>query len=51
MKTLYYNRWELAKTLRIHPKELPLLATLIGNDVIPAEDLKVRFVFTLVGYT
>ncbi|XP_069680027.1 constitutive coactivator of peroxisome proliferator-activated receptor gamma-like [Periplaneta americana] len=40
MTTLNYNRWALARHLRIHPNQLPILASLIGNDVVPADDLK-----------
>jgi hypothetical protein len=42
MTTLNYNRWALARHLSIHPNQLPILASLIGNDVVPASDLKVQ---------
>lgn len=40
MTTLNYNRWGLARHLAIHPDQLPILASLIGNDIVPANDLK-----------
>ncbi|PNF27038.1 hypothetical protein B7P43_G10404, partial [Cryptotermes secundus] len=40
MTTLNYNRWALARRLAIHPNQLPVLASLTGNDIIPAADLK-----------
>jgi hypothetical protein len=43
MTTLNYNRWALARLLSIHPNQLPILASLIGNDIVPASDLKVQF--------
>ena len=42
MTTLNYNRWGLARHLAIHPDQLPILASLIGNDIVPANDLKVQ---------
>jgi hypothetical protein len=41
MRTLNYNRWALARHLGIDPNKLPILASLIGNDIIPFNDLKV----------
>nr|CAD7444229.1 unnamed protein product [Timema bartmani] len=35
MTTLTYSRLGLAKTLSLKPEQLPLLATLMGNDIIP----------------
>lgn len=43
MTTLNYNRWGLARHLAIHPDQLPVLASLIGNDIVPANDLKVQY--------
>jgi hypothetical protein len=43
MTTLNYNRWALARHLAIHPDQLPILASLIGNDIVPASDLKVQY--------
>ena len=43
MTTLNYNRWGLARHLAIHPDQLPILASLIGNDIVPANDLKVQY--------
>nr|CAD7392017.1 unnamed protein product [Timema cristinae] len=40
MTTLNYNRWALARYLGIQPYQLPLLASLVGNDVVPADDLR-----------
>jgi hypothetical protein len=43
MTTLNYNRWALARHLAVRPNQLPLLASLIGNDIVPTSDLKVQF--------
>lgn len=43
MTTLYYNRWALARDLAISPAKLPLLASVIGNDIVRASELKVQF--------
>ncbi|XP_021937995.1 constitutive coactivator of peroxisome proliferator-activated receptor gamma-like isoform X2 [Zootermopsis nevadensis] len=40
MTTLYYNRWALARDLAISPAKLPLLASVIGNDIVRASELK-----------
>ncbi|KAG8312175.1 hypothetical protein J6590_028404 [Homalodisca vitripennis] len=40
MTTRLYDRWELARSLRLHPSQLPLLATFMGNDIITAQDLR-----------
>ncbi|XP_046669811.1 constitutive coactivator of peroxisome proliferator-activated receptor gamma-like [Homalodisca vitripennis] len=40
MTTRQYNRQELARLLNIQLSQLPLLATLIGNDILPSQDLK-----------
>lgn len=40
MTTLNYNRWALARHLHINPVQLPVLATLVGNDVVSPDDLK-----------
>lgn len=42
MTTRLYDRWQLARSLRIDPAHLPFLATFMGNDVVTAEDLKVH---------
>lgn len=43
MTTLNYNRWALARNLGIEPDKLPILASLIGNDIVPFDDLKVCY--------
>ncbi|XP_063242330.1 uncharacterized protein LOC134542196 isoform X2 [Bacillus rossius redtenbacheri] len=40
MTTYNYSRWALARHLRISPDHLPMLASLIGNDLISTTDLK-----------
>lgn len=35
MTTLNYDRIKLANSLRIPPQHLPLVASLMGNDVVP----------------
>ncbi|PSN48956.1 hypothetical protein C0J52_11365 [Blattella germanica] len=40
MTTINYNRWALARHLHIHPSQLPVFASLIGNDVVSPDDLK-----------
>lgn len=39
MTTMNYNRWALARLLRIPPGLLPLLASLVGNDIVRSDDL------------
>uniref|UniRef100_A0A1B6EQN2 Constitutive coactivator of peroxisome proliferator-activated receptor gamma n=1 Tax=Cuerna arida TaxID=1464854 RepID=A0A1B6EQN2_9HEMI len=40
MTTRLYDRQELARFLEIQPSQLPLLATLIGNNILPSHYLK-----------
>ncbi|XP_069696021.1 constitutive coactivator of peroxisome proliferator-activated receptor gamma-like isoform X2 [Periplaneta americana] len=40
MKAIAYNRKDLQTYLGLKPKQLLMLASLIGNDLIPPEDLK-----------
>ncbi|KAJ9580161.1 hypothetical protein L9F63_004178, partial [Diploptera punctata] len=40
MTTINYNRWALARHVHIYPAQLPLLATLVGNDIVSPDDLK-----------
>ncbi|XP_046669805.1 constitutive coactivator of peroxisome proliferator-activated receptor gamma-like [Homalodisca vitripennis] len=40
MTTRVYDRWNLARSLNLDPSQLPLLATLMGNDIINVEHLK-----------
>lgn len=40
MRTVVYDRVALAQDLQIEVCDLPVLATLMGNDVISADDLK-----------
>uniref|UniRef100_A0A1B6M3J8 Constitutive coactivator of peroxisome proliferator-activated receptor gamma n=1 Tax=Graphocephala atropunctata TaxID=36148 RepID=A0A1B6M3J8_9HEMI len=47
MTTRLYDRWELARNLRIQPSQLPLLATFMGNDIVTSQDLK-RFHLNLL---
>lgn len=41
MTTLLYDRVQLARKLRIHTKELPLLSIMAGNDLIYADEIEV----------
>lgn len=41
MTTLCYNRYNLSSDLRIHVDKLPLLASLVGNDIVLYESLRV----------
>lgn len=41
MTTYNYDRDKLASSIGLYSTELPLLASLLGNDVISFEDLKV----------
>ncbi|KAL1122774.1 hypothetical protein AAG570_003101 [Ranatra chinensis] len=41
MSTLVYDRYALAENLKISTAHLPLLATSLGNDIVPNEMLKV----------
>ncbi|CAG2067652.1 unnamed protein product [Timema podura] len=40
MTTLTYSRLGLAKTLSLKPEQLPLLATIMGNDIIPYDSVQ-----------
>lgn len=42
MTTLLYDHKALAHYLKIHVTQLPVLATLMGNDIIDHKDIKVR---------
>ena len=40
MTTLAYDRYALARHLHLHISQLPVLASLMGNDFISADDLR-----------
>lgn len=42
MTTLLYDKVALANRLSLNVRELPVFASLMGNDFIPADDLKVE---------
>ncbi|GLG99189.1 Uncharacterized protein GBIM_05708 [Gryllus bimaculatus] len=39
MTTINYNRWALSRQLQLAPSLLPLLASLVGNDIVRSDDL------------
>lgn len=41
MTASVYDKVELTQKLRIEVNELPLFATLVGNDIVPIFDLQV----------
>lgn len=41
MKTVLYDREKLANYLNIEVNQLPILALLAGNDLIPLESVRV----------
>lgn len=43
METLLYDRKELAVALNLDSKYLPLLATLMGNDIVKKDQLHVSY--------
>lgn len=50
MQTMFYNRRKLASRLGLDESHLPLMATLVGNDVVQVSDLR-RFHRKVVGWT
>lgn len=44
MTTFAYDKFALARHLKLHVKDLPVFASLMGNDHISSDDLKVLLV-------